>query len=30
MNFADLNMKIQFMKNLAMAGGFVFIALPVD
>lgn len=26
-NFADMNMKIQFMKNLAMAGGFVFIAL---
>jgi putative oxidoreductase len=26
-NFADLNMEIQFMKNVAMAGGFIFIAL---
>jgi len=26
-NFADLNMQIHFMKNLAMAGGLIFIAL---
>jgi putative oxidoreductase len=26
-NFADPNMQIHFMKNVAMAGGFIFIAL---
>ena len=26
-NFAELNMQIHFMKNLAMAGGFIFVAL---
>ncbi len=26
-NFADRNMQIQFMKNLAMAGGFLYVAL---
>jgi putative oxidoreductase len=26
-NFADRNMEIHFMKNLAMAGGFVYIAV---
>jgi putative oxidoreductase len=26
-NFADLDMQIHFMKNLAMAGGFAYMAL---
>jgi putative oxidoreductase len=26
-NFGDINMKIHFMKNLAMAGGFAYVAV---